>query len=53
MIDGTMTNPNHPRLSFRLSLKQPFGSRNNIVIDFKISGFDVDRHNPTRDSGEV
>jgi hypothetical protein len=45
MINGTMSDPNYPRLSIRVSLKQSIRGRHNILIDLKISGFNVDRHN--------
>jgi hypothetical protein len=45
MINGAMSDPNYPRLGIGASLKQSVCSRHNISIDFKISGFDVDRHN--------
>jgi hypothetical protein len=47
MIHSTMSNPNHPRLSIGVLLKQAIGCRYDIFIDLKGSGFDVDRYNLT------
>jgi hypothetical protein len=41
MVDSTMSNPNHPGLSIGMALKQSVGSRYNVFIDLKISGFNV------------
>jgi hypothetical protein len=45
MIYGTMSNPNAPRLSIRILLKEAIGCGHDIFIDLKGSGFNIDRHN--------
>jgi len=41
MINGAMSDPNHPRLSVGILLKQAIGRGYDILIDLKGSGFDV------------
>jgi hypothetical protein len=42
MVNSAMPNPNHPRLSLGMALKQSIGRRYNIFTDLKTSGFNVD-----------
>jgi uncharacterized lipoprotein len=43
----TGTNPNHPDLIVRVTDFQATASSNFTRIDFKVSGFDIDRDNLT------
>jgi hypothetical protein len=47
MVNGTMSDPNDPGLSVGKAFKESISRRDNGFIDFKLSGFDVDRHNFT------
>jgi hypothetical protein len=46
-----MSDPNYPWLSVSVSFKQSVSCGYDIIIDLKISGFDVDRHNLALISG--
>jgi hypothetical protein len=45
MIDSPVPNANDPGLSIRILLKQSLGCRQNVLRDFKSSGFNIDRDN--------
>jgi hypothetical protein len=43
VIDGTMSDPNHPGLSCGILLKQAISCRHDIFIDLEAGAFEVDR----------
>jgi hypothetical protein len=45
--NGSMTNPQNPRLSIRNPIVQPFDGLKGFVCHFKCFRFNIDRNDPT------